>query len=431
MFTASTKRPGGDFPDSRPTKRHISSEPEEGELDDTPPPTSAVSRGTPPPLVSSASKLPNKVPFPFKKKVQASNGHAELANDSRLRLSNSRNGEEDRRQRDDDPRRNGNGRVARPDDRSDRLGDYWVPDHDLRPRLARRDTYDDRYDDSRSYRPYAEVNNWQPRRSHTLVSPRPTRRTRSPSSPRSRSPSSAGSPGREKHRLPRPSVAEVASRTTYESDRGRDERDRDHKRGRWRANSPGSSLNGDDKYHKSRDTWSRQDRSSDSSRRNDTWSSSRREGDHYIPTSPRTPPRPLSPQSLPDGPRTPPPPLPDSLPSRPRGEDRPTFLPSTHATVKISLPKKPPTPKEKSPPVSLVTVRDSRKSEPEPTRYRSEHAPTKVSKSSRRKPMQRTRDEERAAYGRVFHGCAQQSDYEVINKLGEGTFGYVWISLLI
>lgn len=45
--------------------------------------------------------------------------------------------------------------------------------------------------------------------------------------------------------------------------------------------------------------------------------------------------------------------------------------------------------------------------------------------------MQRTRDEERAAYGRVFHGCAQQSDYEVINKLGEGTFGYGWISLLI
>ena len=37
----------------------------------------------------------------------------------------------------------------------------------------------------------------------------------------------------------------------------------------------------------------------------------------------------------------------------------------------------------------------------------------------------RSREEEKAAYGRVFIGCGLQSDYEVTTKLGEGTFGYV------
>jgi hypothetical protein len=37
----------------------------------------------------------------------------------------------------------------------------------------------------------------------------------------------------------------------------------------------------------------------------------------------------------------------------------------------------------------------------------------------------RSRKEEAEAYGRTFTGCGIQSDYEVMSKLGEGTFGYV------
>lgn len=79
--------------------------------------------------------------------------------------------------------------------------------------------------------------------------------------------------------------------------------------------------------------------------------------------------------------------------------------------------------------MSLVAVKDSRKHEGDGSAHRNENTkPVEVVKAhtkTRRKPVQRTREEERAAYGRVFHGCGHQSDYEVINKLGEGTFGCV------
>ena len=42
---------------------------------------------------------------------------------------------------------------------------------------------------------------------------------------------------------------------------------------------------------------------------------------------------------------------------------------------------------------------------------------------SRRKPVQRSREDERRVYGRIFEGCGKQEDYDVMTKLGEGTFG--------
>lgn len=40
-----------------------------------------------------------------------------------------------------------------------------------------------------------------------------------------------------------------------------------------------------------------------------------------------------------------------------------------------------------------------------------------------RTPVRRTREDEKAAYGRVFVGCGQRDDYDIMTKLGEGTFG--------
>jgi serine/threonine-protein kinase BUR1 len=43
----------------------------------------------------------------------------------------------------------------------------------------------------------------------------------------------------------------------------------------------------------------------------------------------------------------------------------------------------------------------------------------------KRAPVQRSRKQEQEAYGHLFLGCGQQSDYDATAKLGEGTFGYV------
>jgi serine/threonine-protein kinase BUR1 len=53
----------------------------------------------------------------------------------------------------------------------------------------------------------------------------------------------------------------------------------------------------------------------------------------------------------------------------------------------------------------------------------------KVAPSKRKEPVRRTREEEKDAYGRVFMGCGQQSDYELMTKVGEGTFGYAFLFL--
>lgn len=46
-----------------------------------------------------------------------------------------------------------------------------------------------------------------------------------------------------------------------------------------------------------------------------------------------------------------------------------------------------------------------------------------VSGRKPRRPVKRTREEEKEVYQRAFIGCGQKDDYEVMTKLGEGTFG--------
>lgn len=44
---------------------------------------------------------------------------------------------------------------------------------------------------------------------------------------------------------------------------------------------------------------------------------------------------------------------------------------------------------------------------------------------SKRIPVKRSREDEKLAYRRMFLGCGQQNDYDIMTKLGEGTFGSV------
>ncbi|KZT00647.1 Pkinase-domain-containing protein [Laetiporus sulphureus 93-53] len=48
-----------------------------------------------------------------------------------------------------------------------------------------------------------------------------------------------------------------------------------------------------------------------------------------------------------------------------------------------------------------------------------------VAQKLKRKVVVRTREEEAKVYGRTFVGCGRQEDYNVLTKLGEGTFGEV------
>ncbi len=455
MTPTSAKRTAVNFPDTRPTKRQATSSPEEGELDDgTPPPLpSGLTTGslTPP---KAAGKAGSRVPFPFKKKASTSDTRPEYPPEvPQARgppLVYNRSVEDERRFRDDDLRRGAHARPPRHDPRSARLGDHWVSNHyDDRAPRSRWESQDVRHDTERLYQIRGAVDRW-PRDEvpQALVSPRPQRRSRSPSSPRSTgSPLSPESNSKEKHRLPRPSLLEQDSRSNFDYDRDRDwsgTRDsRDYKRDRRRS-SPGAITrkgdsyipNDDDDRHyrprrDSRDTWRRREDDEDVRRYSDDRDDrgSRSGFDAYHPLSPHTPPRQFSPLSTHRVPVTPP--LPSEAPPPAPPNDPSNALPTEHAMVKISLPKKPPTPIAHVP-LSLIAVKEIPKSEPE--RVQIENEPIKeqakvIVHRTRRKPVQRTREEEKALYGRIFRGCGMQSDYDVINKLGEGTFGCVYVFL--
>lgn len=439
--------PGCDF---RPNKRHATSSPEEGELDDSnsPPPA----RRSPTPSKSSAKPLA-KVPFPFKRKAADPPDPPEHRNSKPQPGVYVRPAEDERKFRgeEDEWRTRSRYPPQRTAESWDR-NDSWVP---------RQDRQYQNYlsNPERQYSQRNEADSWEP-----PVSPRHTYNkryaSRSPSSPRSRSPASPESYSKEKHRLPPPrSPIDLYSRDYYndrereptrkrrDSVRSRDSRD--GKRGSrlsWEADSyvaPGSYVSGDsyvpeDGY--SRDRW---DRSYDRERRydDDRDRSYRRsaDGDPYRPISPnstrsppRSPPSASSYSKRTNGPRSPSfPPQPDAPPPPPPpGDDVRRVLPDTHQTVRIALPKKPPTPVHFSPPSHSVPLRYEEKpqvSKPEPqTHQLNEGNETKVFvQRTRRKPVQRSREEEHRVYGHIFEGCGKQEDYDVITKLGEGTFGYV------
>ncbi|EJT99462.1 kinase-like protein [Dacryopinax primogenitus] len=62
---------------------------------------------------------------------------------------------------------------------------------------------------------------------------------------------------------------------------------------------------------------------------------------------------------------------------------------------------------------------------PTPTQTRPPSPKPQPAKPVKRTPKHRTAQEEFAAYGRTFVGCSRLAAYELLNKLGEGTFGEV------
>lgn len=432
----------------RPNKRHATSSPEEGELDDC---SSPPARRSPTPSKSTAAKPIARVPFPFKRKPNAVEPLPEPRNSKSQSNVYVRPPEDERKFRaEEDERR------ARPPYSPPRTAESWNRSDSWVPRQDRQ--YQNYLSNpERHYPQRNEADSWEP-----PVSPRHNYNkrysSRSPSSPRSRSPASPASLSKEKHRLPPPrSPLDPYSRNYYDdrerepnrkrrdSVRSRDSRDGQRpSRLSWEGDSyvaqdsyvSGDSYVPEDGY--SRDRWNRnydRERRYDDDR--DRSYHRPTDGDPYRPISPhsaRSPPRsPPSASSYPkrlDGPRSPPfPPQPDAPPPPPPpGDIVRSVLPDTHQAVRISLPKKPPTPVNFSPPTHPVPLRHEerpRLPQPEPQQPNQNGQAKVFVQRSRRKPVQRSREEERKVYGRIFEGCGKQEDYDVITKLGEGTFGYV------
>ncbi|KAI0634816.1 kinase-like domain-containing protein [Trametes polyzona] len=400
MLSSLPKRPASTSPErDRPSKRQVTSSPEEGELEDATPPPLPVAKSPSP--AKAPPKPVAKVPFPFKKKVSAPENGAS----SHSGAGQDRTHDGERRHREDDAHRKAFGLPPRPDDRYPRswAADRWEP-------------APDRYDRSRregqSYIPeprhYSRDSDRRPYRSPTP--PRHTERrapSRSPSSARSRSPLTPTSQ-KEKHRLPPPRAVlpdpPSTFRASYDDDRWRhdDSSCLDDRNGAAQSKRWDGDANGRSNAHTGSPVYAPR-------------SPSPRLGEPSRLISPRTTP-PLNGVAGRTG--TPPP------PSRP---------PPPPPLESASLPPRPPTPSNTRSPRPLPSALPRHESEvraaaseaPRQDYSKDAGATRPAVRRPKRKPVHRTREEELAAYGRIFVGCGQQSDYAVLTKLGEGTFGEV------
>ncbi|KAJ7598676.1 Pkinase-domain-containing protein [Mycena floridula] len=424
---SSSKRPASRSPSSsRPAKRHISS-PEEGELDDgsgpsAPGPSIPPSAGLPPkPKTKPASpKMKPKVAFPFKKKETAPKNPL----NPDLKAFNMLGDSDDRRSRESEKKRPIRNHTG---------GDHWEPaaDRDSSTRPRSRDRHNDHYHSSQ--RPRSPKGRTPVRYSSTP-----------PSSRRA-----------DKHRLPSRSPHNRRKRREYDRRRSRSRsrswsRDRSRSRSRDRWNDRDRRYNGDhyrpsnghdrDDRRDGRDdrAWSRRggdgrrslDRDDDYRRgprddRRDLMSPVPRRGPITPPPrGPVTPPRP-APVSADRAktPSIPKPPIVHSLPPRPPSSEPPPRPPPDtrlNRPVSYSTVKPPLLPKDRPSPPSIVPL-PSQQNTTKPLR----RAPEPARPPRKREIIRRSRKQELEAYGRIFHGCGSQTDYEVTTKLGEGTFGEV------
>ncbi|KAG1741503.1 kinase-like domain-containing protein [Suillus paluster] len=477
MLHSSNKRTAQDrLHNERPAKRLTTSSPEEGEVDDSSPPSPLAHPMIPLPPKPAPSKFEVKVKFPFKKKT---NG-ADVPGPSTQRISPmmdrrhgpvvyERSEDDERRIREDDhrsirsrshyeqSRKRGGARV---DDHwqpsYSREGDRRPPPRDL-PRDPYRPVHDtyiparDRYDG----RVYGRERDISSLSSH--------------SPDRSRSPSSSSSSHRGKHRLPSrrsPAVNYSPPRRDYGVDRLHDQRMRDGgwERARHDDHNRWAAPLENDNYSRNDDRFRRPMRHSP--RRDRSWDSYDREhpshieggrdtdrdsyhtesyrsaaprahdddrDDQYRPVSPgishhpsQCPPSPsaMSPVHVPHTPPPPPSsPPPAPTPERPKDDTLPP-----HAAISIAIPlKRPPAPRDDhSPsPLPLPSAHEELVKEKKDTAVDATPRLPLVEQKRKRAPMQRTRKQELEAYGHVFLGCGQQSDYDATAKLGEGTFGEV------
>lgn len=432
MYSTPPKRAASNSPDDRrPNKRHAPSSPEEGEVDDSPP-LPPPRQTTPPPKA--------KVPFPFKRKVSTRDDEREPY----------ANGDGYDRGRDDDRHRYEDRRwtVAEPMRHEtrpapSRATDRWGLSAGRYDRWGRpeRDYHDSHYsererDRSRErtrcdlpQRPMSRNNSPRissprrlpssPLRSHT----RSAARSRSASTPRSLSPPSTRKPT---HRLPIPRDSDTSNALVgYYRERGDGFSPRSNSRSRGRSGSRDRRrTDREDSYGRR----SRHDGPRDEYRR-------RPEAHNFVSPNGY---RPVSPgavdASRPRSPHTPP--RSDarrSSPARVELSQKGEILPSSHPTIKFTLQgKKAPTPLRLHSPPSLLVAAKTDVVKPKPFESKVEEGQVEEKKlplppppphRTKRKPVVRSREEEAAVYGRVFVGCGRQGDYNVLTKLGEGTFG--------
>ncbi|OBZ78401.1 putative cyclin-dependent kinase 9 [Grifola frondosa] len=385
MVPTPSKRPASTSPDnSRPSKRHATSSPEEGELDDASPPPPTAPR-TPSPL-KAPPKSANKVPFPFKKKSENAEDMPKSRNGlskGRAPLVYERSQEDERRFREEDERRSIRPRPIR--STQSREVDRWQPTAG-RYDTSRRDRQDYLYE-SRHYPRDFDKRDYP---SHRGTTPRrdPERHhvSRSPSSPRSRSPLTPTSQ-KEKHRLPPPRPPAPLEDIKYS----------------WQPTSghyDTSRRDRQDYSYESRHYPRDFDKRDYPSYRGTT---PRRDSErHHVSRSPSSPRSrsPLTPTSQREKHRLPPP-----RPPAPPEDMKDSSLPVAHPAVVISMPsRKPPTPlPPRSPPPlpSVLPTGDSQSKRVVATDHRTE-------------PSMASRD-----------GCGKQEDYNMLTKLGEGTFGEV------
>lgn len=477
----SEKRNGTYGSDYRPLKRRATSSPEEGEVDDgTPDLSGSTAHPLPPkPSLAAAGSSKFKVPFPFKKNNGIQSGS--VADGDRSDWMNDRGG---RRQQDESTRtfRQGKSRYRPngPDSYVPSSGSRW-PESERANLVGVSDSYVPARERSRSrergresdrhWIPNSEYSDSHERRHYKGASPSSSRRPKSPTAPtssdcqpplsprrvpsplsRSQSPSSRSEP-RLKHRLPTPRSSALVS-PSYTINRDRDQTrsqdwereverpvgdhydpyERDYYRDRDR--DPRGQY-----FREEADDWDR-DRHYRPSDYDDRSYSRYPQSPAYRPVSPsrRTLARPRSPSGPPPRsppgpppPRSPPPPMPSDFRIKtPLNDTRPSSPSAAEAhrareAQEFAL-LRPGAPKELRSPPSIPIPPSSQKATPNSV-LKPPVADMPVPSATVKKrhaPVRRTREQEKAAYQRVFVGCGSRDDYDVMTKLGEGTFGYVF-----
>ncbi|KIK70229.1 hypothetical protein GYMLUDRAFT_34719 [Collybiopsis luxurians FD-317 M1] len=473
---SSTKRRASRSPDTEPpAKRAAPSSPEEGELDDTedsahPPSTNSnsVSSSLPPPPPYLPAKPKTKVAFPFKKKADPQSNQSSTAVNSAALLSGSSSSsrpEEEKWKDGRDDRRNGN---------NHRGGSNWRERSRDRPGRER---------DRVSRRPYSRSNSRSRSRSNSRSPTRHRLPARSPPRHKHRD------YDYDKERDYRSDDREWprrddrhdyrASRRVYDSYRPQYNHHRRKSASPERRFSPLSIKPGAVPYERPdvgptppqppprpspKTPYERPDlgptppNHSPPPQRTPYERPMPPQPSQFISRSPRPSPEPSESTFLPPSPRSsqtttqiytdgaPPPPKsppPPAPPPDPRV--RPEGLPDRPALY-IPLPAKPQHilgagPSALQPPrappdyhspasVHFEHNRDqSRASSREHDSYRKHPIPQPPPRiqllKTRQHVVRKSREEEKAAYGRVFEGCGLKSDYEMTTKLGEGTFGEV------
>jgi serine/threonine-protein kinase BUR1 len=461
MLRTPPKRTASHSPDNaRPYKRIATSSPEEGEVNDDDTPVAHALLRTPPRPVSPPrppQKFETKVKYPFKKK----NGvepNAQLPPKPGPKEKESygviyeRSEEDEWRIREKEQQRkqwSSHSELSRrAHNTKPNSVDHWEPSLDYasrdkeRSRLPGSGWQYDQHTASRNKRGTA-TSDWDsyPARSRGRSSPSPSRSITPSSTPtrrgkhrlpshRDRSPVCNFSPPQRDYGVDRIRDKQREKEDAWDRDRDFDRHyDGDYARRYHSTRDDRGNGDYDERYWRPGGSPSRQDYGN-----RDDYGARRRGMDSYRPASPgpsaRTistsayPPHSPSPQRTLDGPRTPPPPSEPPPPPPPLISPKDETLPTSHPPISISLPmQRPGAPMDVHSPTPLLLPPAKESVLQEHERKESKGEVKELREVKKRVPVRRSRKEEYQIYGRPFEGCGMQSDYDVMTKLGEGTFG--------